>query len=130
MYDISFFTAYPGIGVRKRIGLFNDIQRSFYSGYFGGHGMQLQALTFPNDMFGSVYIGTLRVSPAELMSMSSLYTYLSQLFRELGMHICDANSQFLVVYGDRICSQLSAAVTRYLIPDKNEGKINTCVASI
>ena len=53
---------------------FDGIQRSFYLGYFGGHGMKLQALTLKNGMFGSVYIGPLRVSDTGLMKMTCLDT--------------------------------------------------------
>ena len=63
------------------MGFFDDIRRSFYSGYFGGHGIKLELLTLPNGIFNSVYIVPLRVSDVRLMNMRGLDTYLSQLFR-------------------------------------------------
>ena len=70
---------------------------SFYSGYFGGHVIKLESLTLPNRMFDSVYIGPLRVIDARLMNMSSLDTYLSQLFREFRMFMCIASNPFTTV---------------------------------
>ena len=92
--------------------------------------MKLQTLTLSNGMFGSVYIGPMRVSDVGLMNISDLDTYLSQLFREFSMHVCGASNQFPAVYGDRIFPQLSTTVARYLTPDKNEDRINTRLASV
>ena len=77
------------------MGFVDDIQRSFYSGCFGGHGMKLHALILPNGFFGSVYIGPIRVSDAGLMNMSGLHTYLSQLYREFSIQMSGDSSQFL-----------------------------------
>ena len=88
--DTEFCTTTPSIDVRRRIVVYDDVQISFYSGYFGHHGLKIGAVTFPNGMFGSVFIGALRVSDAGLLNMSGLDTYLSALFCEFDMHIVGA----------------------------------------
>ena len=88
--DTGFRTTAPGIGVKRRIGFNHDVQRFFYSGYFGHHGLKIQAVTLPNGMFSSVFIDTLHVSDAGLLNMSGLDTYLSSLFCEFNMHMVGA----------------------------------------
>ena len=66
--------------------------------------MNLQALTFSNGMFGSVYIGTMRVSDSGLMNMNSIDAYLSQLFCKFSMRICCTSNQPPTFYGDIIFS--------------------------
>ena len=88
--DTGFRTTAPGNNTRRRMGFSDDIQRTFYSGYFGHHGLKIQALTLPNGMFGSIYVGALRVSDAGLLNMSGLDTYLSRLFSEFNMTIPEA----------------------------------------
>ena len=78
-------------------------------------------------MFGSVHIGHMRVSDAGLMNMSGFDT---QLFCKFSMQMCGASNQFPSFYGDGIFPQLSTIVTRYSIPDKNEDRINTFLASV
>ena len=102
---------------------------SFYSGCFGGHGMKLQELTLPNSMSGSFCIGPLHVGDSMLMNIIGLNTYLYQLFRKFIIHISGASNQFTAVYKDGIFTQLSTIVAIYSTPDKNEGRINTCLAS-
>ena len=80
--NTGFRTTAPGQQSRRDYGLFNDVQRSFYSAYFAGHGMKVQALTLPNGMFGSIYVGSWRVSDSGLLNMSGLDSYLSNLFNE------------------------------------------------
>ena len=92
--------------------------------------MKLQALTFPNGMFGSVYIGPMRVSDNESMNMSDLDTYHSQSFFKFSRHICSARNQFSTVYGDGIFPQLLTVIARYSAPDENEGRTNTCLTSV
>ena len=36
--ETGFCTTLSGNGVRRRVGFYNNVQRSFYSGYFGHHG--------------------------------------------------------------------------------------------
>ena len=43
---------------------FDDIQRSFYSGYFSTHGLKMQLVTLPNGTVGSVFVGSWRVIDA------------------------------------------------------------------
>ena len=92
--------------------MLDDIQISFYSGYFGHHGMKVQAVTLPNGMFCSVYIGTLRVSDSDLINISGLNTYQSNSFREFNMTLEHAFSQFPALYGDAVFPQLATIVTR------------------
>ena len=85
--------------------------------------MKLQVLTLSNGIFGSVYIGPMRVSDAGLMNTSGLDAYLSQLFREYTIQMCDASNQLPAVYGDGIFPQLSTIVARYSTPDKMRVKL-------
>ena len=57
---------------RRRLRYFEDVQRAFYSGYFTGHGLKVQAVTLPNGLFGSVFVAPLRASDTGLQSMSGL----------------------------------------------------------
>ena len=68
----------------------------------GGHGMKVQALSLPNGMFGSIFIGPLRVSDSGLLSMSNLDTYLSRLFQEHNMGMECAINQLPSLYDDGI----------------------------
>ena len=128
--DTGFRTTAPGIEARRTMGFFDDVQRSFYSGYFGHHGMKVQALTLPNGMFGSVYIGAIRVSDSGLLNMSGLDNYLCGLFREFNSAMETALNQFPVVYGDGIFPQLSTIVARYSHPNCDETTINRRMSSV
>ena len=72
------------------------------------------ALSLPNGMFGYIYMCPLRVSDAGLLYTKNLDTYLSTSFREYNMNLKSALNQFLTLYGDGICLQLSAIVARFL----------------
>ena len=128
--DTGFRTTAPGRSLRRRYGYNIDIQRSFYSGYFSGHGLKVQAVTLPNGMFGSVYIGSLRVSDCGLQNMSGLDTYLCALFREYDMSIDEAENQFPAVYGDGVFPQLSTIVARYSHPNIEQARINSRMSSV
>ena len=108
--DTGFRTAAPGREARRRMGYLDDIQRSFYSGYFAGHGMKVQALNLPNSMIGSVFVGAMRESDTGLLNMSGIDTYLSNLFQEFGSELPGANHHLPAVYGDEIFLQLSTIV--------------------
>ena len=54
--DTGFWTSTPGRETSRTHGFYDDVQRSFYSAYFAGHGLKVQALTLPNGMFGSIYM--------------------------------------------------------------------------
>ena len=90
--DTGFRTTAPGISNRHTYGFSDDVQRSFYSAYFAGHGLKVQTLTLPNGMIGSVYIGAWRISDAGLLSMSDLDTYLSSLFNEYNIKLPAAHN--------------------------------------
>ena len=68
--DSGFRTQAPGRTLRRRYGLTQDVQRAFYSGYFSGHGLKVQALTLPNGLFGSVFVASLRIRDCGLQNMS------------------------------------------------------------
>lgn len=128
--DTGFRTTAPGIWARRRIGFFDDIQRAFYSGYMSGHGMKVQVLSLPNGMFGSIYIGPMRVSDSGLLNMSNLDTYLTKLFREKRMNMEGASNQLPAVYGDGIFPQLSTIVARFSSPLYVQNMINLRMSSV
>ena len=128
--DTGFRTTAPGRGMRRNIGFNDDVQRSFYSGYFSGHGLKVQALTLPNSIFGSIYLASLRVSDSGLLNMSGLDNYLCSLFRDLNIRMVSAFDQFPALYGDGIFPQLATIVARYSSPDANEQRINVRLASV
>ena len=128
--DTGFRTTAPGRSTRRIMGFHDDPQRSFYSGYFAGHGLKVQALTLPNGMFGSIYIASLRVSDSGLLNMSGLDAYLSNLFREFNMQLINAFGQFPALYGDGIFPQLATIVARYATPNINERHINMRLSSV
>ena len=128
--DTGFRTTAPGRERNRNIGFFDDIQRSFYSGYFAGHGFKVQALTLPNGMFGSIYLASLRVSDSGLLNMSGLDNYLSSLFRELNISMINAFDQYPAVYGDGIFPQLCTIVARYSSPNASENRINVRMSSV
>ena len=127
--DTGFRTTTPGIGSRRVNGFHDDVQRSFYSGYFAGHGLKVQGLTLPNGMIGSCFIGSWRTSDAGLLNMSGLDAYLSSLFIENNMHLPAAMNQLPAVYGDGIFPQLNTIVARYGLGNQSEGRVNRRLAS-
>ena len=128
--DTGFRTSTPGLSTRRRMGFTDDVQRAFYSGYFEGHGLKVQAVTLPNGMFGSIFIGSWRESDSGLLNMSGLNNYLCGLFEEFGMRLDGASGQFPALYGDGIFPQLAAIVARYRIAGVMERAINRRMASI
>ena len=62
--DTGFRTTAPGVGTIRRHGFHDDTQRAFYSAYFAGHGLKIRAITLPNEMLGSMFIGSWRISDA------------------------------------------------------------------
>ena len=130
MDDIGFRATGPGHEISHDFGFFDEVQRSVYSGYFAGHGFKVQALTLPNDMSGSIYVASLRVSDSSLLNMSGLDNYLSSLFRELNITMINAFDQYPAVYGDGIFPQLATIVARYPSPNKNKNRINVRLSSV
>ena len=128
--DTGFRTTAPGREARRRMGYIDDPQRSFYSGYFAGHGLKVQALSLPNGMFGSVFIGAMRESDTGLLNMSGLDTYLSNLLREFSYILPDADNQLPAVYGDEIFPQLSTIVARFLGNDLFTRRLNKRMAGV
>lgn len=117
----------PGINTRREMGFIDDVQRSFYSGYFSGHGLKVQALTLPNGMIGSIFVAAWRESDAGILNMSGLDAYLSNLFREYQMQLPDG--QLPAVYGDGIFPQRATIVARLRNPDMDQRRINYRMSS-
>lgn len=95
---------------------------------FSGHGLKVQAITFPNGMFGSIYLGAWRISDASLLNMSVLDTYLVSLFTEFNICLTNTCNQFPGVYSDGIFPQLATIVAHYAQGDVNESRVNRCLA--
>ena len=55
--DTGFRTTVAGIETRRRYGFHDDVQRAFYSRYFSGRGLKLEAVTLPNGRIGSAFVG-------------------------------------------------------------------------
>ncbi len=91
--------------------------------------MKVQALTLPNGMFGSIYVGSWRVSDSGLLNMSGLDSYLSNLFTECDMKIGESFDQFPACYGDGIFPQLATILARYTMADESEQRVNRRLAS-
>ena len=127
--NTGFRTSAPGIEARRIMGFNDDIQRSFYSGYFAGHGIKFQAVTLPNGMIGSIFLGSWRVSDCGILNLSGLDTYLSSLFHEHDMIIPGNQPSYPVAYGDGIFPILPTILPRYSSPSVNERRINTRLAS-
>jgi hypothetical protein len=128
--DTGFRTQAPGRSLRRRYGLTEDVQRAFYSGYFSGHGLKVQALTLPNGLFGSVFVASLRISDCSLQNMSGLDTYLSSIFREHNLQIVDADNQLPSTYADGVFPNLATIVARYSNGTEEQQRINTRMSSV
>ena len=128
--DTGFRTTATGIGTRRRYGYHDDVQRAFYSHYFSGHGLKVQAVTLPNGMIGSVFVAAWRVSDSGLLNMSGLDTYLSRLMREFSMELPAEFNQLPALYGDGIFPQLCSIIARYSLANKNEVRVNKRLASV
>ena len=123
--DTGYRTSAPGNEARRRMGFHDDLQRSFYSGYFAGHGLKLQAASLPNGMIGSIYLGSWRVSDSGLLNLSGLDTYLSDLFSENNIIIPGNEPSYPVLYGDGVFPTLPTVLPRYSNPSQDERRINT-----
>ena len=128
--DTGFRTTTPGIESRRVNGFHDDVQHSFYSGYFAGHGLKVQGLTLSNGMIGSYFIGSWRTSDAGLLNMSGLDAYLSSLFIEFNMHLPVVIDQLPAIYGDGIFPQLNTIVARYGLGNEAKGRVNCRLASV
>ena len=128
--DTGFRTSAPGIEARRVMGFNDDVQRSFYSGYFAGHGIKIQAVSLPNGMIGSIFVGSWRVSDSGLLNLSGLDTYLSSIFHENGIIINGTELSYPVLYGDGVFPNLPTILPRYNNPSLNERRINTRLANV
>ena len=78
--DTAFRTTAPGRMTGHVHGYINDVQRSFYLGYFKSHGLKAQVLTLPNGMIGSIYLASICNSDSGLLNMNNLNDYIASLF--------------------------------------------------
>ena len=128
--DTGFRTTAPGREARRKYGFTDDIQRSFYSGYFSAHGIKAQVLSLPNGMIGSIYLGSWRVSDSGMLNLSGLDNYLTTLFHENEIIIPGNIPTLPVVYGDGVFPCLPTILPRYNNPNVDERRINTRLSSI
>jgi hypothetical protein len=126
--DTGFRTTAPGIGARRRLGFVDDVQRALYSGYFAAHGVKVQAITLPNGLIGSIYVGSLRVSDSGLLNVSNLNGYLVDLFNENSVIL--PGDVLSCVYGDGIFPVLPTILPRYSNLDTDESRINVRFSSV
>ena len=78
--DTAFCTNSPGMTTQRALGFIDDAQRAFYLGYFKGHGVKAQVISFPNGMVGNMFLASIRNIDRGLLNMSNLNGYLSSLF--------------------------------------------------
>ena len=128
--DTGFRTTATANETRREYGFYDDVQRAFYSHYYSGHGLKVQAVTLPNGLFGSVFVGAWRVSDSGLLNMSGLDTYLSRLLNEFNMKLPAAFNQLPALYGDGIFPQLCSIIARYSMGNENEQRVNRRLASV
>ena len=128
--DTCFCTTSPDHAAPRRARFYDDVQRAFYSGYFSHHGLKIQAAALHNDIFGSVFIGSIRVSDLDLLNMSGLDTYLSSLFCEFNMNIELAYNQFPALYGDGVFPQLSTIVARFSNRSSDNDRLNIRMSTV
>ena len=128
--DTGFRTTATANETRREYGFYDDVQRAFYSHYYSGHGLKVQAVTLPNGLFGSVFVGAWRVSDSGLLNMSGLDTYLSRLLNEFDMKLPAAFNQLPALYGDGIFPQLCSIIARYSMGNENEQRVNRRLASV
>ena len=112
------------------MGFNDDIQRSFYSEYFAGYGIKLQAVSLPNEIIGSIFLGSWRVSDSGLLNLSGLNSYLSSLFHENQIIINGTQPSYPVLYHDGVFPTLPTILPRYSNPTVNERRINTRLANV
>ena len=134
--DTSFKKNAPGRSTQRSFGFVDDLQRSFYSGYFKAHGLKAhglkaQVVFLPNGMVGSICFASLRNSDSGLLNMSNLNNYFATLFDEAGLRVETAGNQYPAIYADGIFPQLTCIVARYRNPQHGrQRRINRQMASI
>ncbi len=127
--DTALSTARPGVS-RRRTGEFvNDVQRTFYSGYFSRHGLKCQVVYLPNGLIGSVFITEMRQNDNGVQNMSGLNNYLLSLLQGTGLG--DFVGGLLpALYCDGIFGVLATIVPRYVNPTALDRLINIRLASV
>jgi hypothetical protein len=77
--DFALLTAHPGNSATRRTGFYKDIQRAFYSGYLGKHGLKAQVVFLPIGLIGSIFITEICQNDNGILNMSGLNYYLCWL---------------------------------------------------
>ena len=77
----------------------DDIQRSFSSDYFAGHGIKAHAISLLYGMICSRYLGSWRVTNSGLLNLNVLNNCLTNLFHEEGVLVDGEIPSLPVVYG-------------------------------
>ena len=111
--DFAMPTARPGGWATRVYDFLVDIQRAFYSGYFGCHGYKLQIVFLPIGLIGSVFITEIRQNDNGVQNMSGLNDYLVRLLQ--GRLV---GGRFPCVYADGIFRALLTIMPRYTRPDR------------
>jgi hypothetical protein len=107
--DFALPTARPGNSATWREGYYEDIQRAFYSGYLGKHGLKAQVVFLPIGLIGSIFITEIRQNDNGVLNMSGLNDYLCWL---LSGHLI--RGLFPCLYCDGIFANHSTVLPRYV----------------
>ena len=109
--DFALRTARPGDSSTRAYGFMQDIQRSFYSGYFRAHGLKAQVVYLPIGIIGSVYIDSIRENDNGMQNISGLNNYLVEL-----LHGHLVGGLFPCLFGDGIFRLLATIIPRFRNP--------------
>ena len=109
--DFAMRTARPGGNATRTHDLRQDIQRSFYSGYFKAHGLKAQVVYLPIGIIGSVFIDSIRENDNGMQNISGLNDYVMELLRH---HL--VGGLFPCLFGDGIFRLLATIVPRFRNP--------------
>lgn len=105
----------------------HDYQRSFYSGYYRAHGLKAQTIVFPNGLFGSVFITSIRHNDNGVLNMSGISDYLTRL---LVRHPIPPVNYLPAVYCDGIFSPRACIVPRYVSPNPHQAMVNRLLSPL
>ena len=130
--DTNISTTRPGAGPNRdysktpwRVGSY-FIQRAFYSGYFGGHGLKYQNISLPNGLFGSCWGTATNYNDSGVANLSGLEDYLFTVLE------FDENGNLLSILADGIFQESAVIMTTKLRQgaDEDQKRLNRRLASI
>ena len=122
--DFALPTARPGNSATRRAGFYEDIQRAFYSGYLGKHGLKAQVVFLPIGLIGSIFITEIRQNDNGVLNMSGLNDYLCWL---LSGHLF--RGLFPCLYCDGIFANHSTILPGFVNPMAQQVYLNLKFAS-